>query len=482
MRPRSGSIVIGAGSAGALVAARLAAAQPVLLLEAGADHPAGPPPALAGPNFFAACRDPFIWHGLDARRTPHQAPRPYLRGRVVGGSSAVNAMVGLWGRPADYDRWGPAASWARTEAGRRDISARFGLWRPPPPRWSPIERALGEAALDAGHPWCDDPNSGPEAIGVGPAPLTVRAGRRISAADAYLGPLRGSPYLSVWGDAEVDRIVLDGRRAAGVRLRDGRELEADRVVVCAGAISSPLLLLRSGVEHPALGANLADHPSAPVTLLLRPAGRLPHPDRYVVNALVRYGSGQITGEDGAADMQLMAVAAVGTAADELGVAVLQAAVMRSFGRGRVSLDPAGAALIDFDLLGDERDRLRLRDGLRRAVALTRHRAVAELVDAVVLDGVGHGGAVEELLTDDDATDRWLERHTGDYVHACGTCRMGPADDPAAVVDRRDGAVFGYRDLHVIDASVLPQVPRANTHLSTVLVAQVLVSGLLAAAG
>jgi choline dehydrogenase-like flavoprotein len=200
-----------------------------------------------------------------------------------------------------------------------------------------------------------------------------------------------------------------------------------------------------------------------------------------VNALVRYRSGLLPGADGVADMQLMAVAAVGATETDLAVAVLQAAVMRSFSRGRVSLEHTGRPLIDFDLLADERDRLRLRDGLRRALALTRHRAVGALVDGVVLDGVAHGPAIDELLADDDALDRWLQGHTGDYVHACGTCRMGEVGDPDAVVDRRDGALFGYRDLHVIDASVFPAVPRANTHLSVVLAAELLVARLLAAA-
>lgn len=477
-------IVVGAGSAGAVVAARLAeAAVPVLLLEAGPDHRAAQTPAeLAGPNFLAACTDRYCWSGIEGRRTPQQPPRPYLRGRVVGGCSAVNAMVGMWGVPADYAAWPPALRWPATAAARAEIERRLPLWRPPRAAFSPIEAAFTAAALDAGHRWCEDHNAGE--LGVGPAALTVREGRRISTNDGYLEPHRAGPYLVVRGGAEVASVLLEGRRAVGVRLTDGTEVTGSRVVLAAGAIGSPVALLRSGVERPGVGAELADHPSAPVTFLLRPPGRLDHADRYLVSSVLRYSSGLLDradAPDAVADMQVLTIAAVGTTEADLAVAVSQAAVMRSFGRGRVSIDGGGAVQLDFRLLDDERDRLRLRDGLRRVVALGRHPAVRELTEAMVLTGVAEDD-VDGLLGDDDALDAWLTANTGDYVHACGTCRIGPADDPGAVVDGVDGAVHGYDGLHVIDASVFPAVPRANTHLSAVLVAEVLTAGLLARIG
>lgn len=484
-------IVVGAGSAGAVVAARLAAAAvPVLLLEAGPDHDAAAtPPAIAGANFFAACTDAFLWPGLDGRRTPSQAPRRYLRGRVVGGCSAVNAMVGLWATPADHDApgWPASLGWAATAARRAAIERRLPLWRPPLAAWSPVEQALAVAAQGAGHRWCDDHHAaGAAGIGIGPAPLTVRDGRRVSVNEGYLEPMRSPGYLTVRGGAEVAAVLLDGRRARGVRLTDGTELAARRVVVAAGAINSPVLLLRSGVSAAGVGEGLGDHPSAPVTLVLRPTGRLQHPDRYVVNSLLRYSSGLVAGDDGVADMQVLTIAAVGAGPQDLGVAVAQAAVMRSFSRGRVTIDAAGAPVLDFRLLDDERDRLRLRDGVRRLVGLCRHPAMTAVTEAVVLNGLDGsagvggltGGDIDALLADDGALDGWLAANTGDYVHACGTCRMGEAGAPGAVVDPSDGAVHGYEALHVIDASVLPDVPRANTHLTTVLVAEVLADGLL----
>lgn len=481
-------VVVGAGSAGAVVAARLAeAAVPVLLLEAGPDHrAAATPPELAGPNFLAACTGRYCWSGLDGRRTPQQPARPYLRGRVVGGCSAVNAMVGMWGLPEDYAGWPAALRWPETAAVRAEIERRLPLWRPDRAAFSPIEAALATAALDAGHPWCEDHNTA--AVGVGPAALTVRDGRRVSTNDGYLEPQRAGPYLTVRGGAEVASVLLEGRRAVGVRLVDGAEVEASRVVLAGGAIGSPLVLLRSGIARPGIGAGLADHPSAPVTFLLRPPGRLDHADRYLVSSVLRYSSGMLGDRDrdegrrpgrgdDVADMQVLTIAAVGAADADLAVAVSQVAVMRSFGRGRVSLDADGVAQLDFRLLDDERDRRRLRDGLRRLVALGRHRAVRALTEAMVLDDVA-AADVDGLLADDVALDAWLAAHTGDYVHACGTCRMGAPDDPAAVVDGIDGSVHGYEALHVIDASVFPAVPRANTHYSAVLAAEVLTAGLL----
>lgn len=474
-------VVVGAGSAGAVVATVLVeAGRDVILLEAGPDHDrATTPSEVSGLNFLAACARPDrVWGDLDGRRTPTQKPRRYLRGRGVGGSSAINAMVALWGAPTDYDDWGSGWSWADTAAARTAVEARIPRWIPPPSRWSPFEAAMVSAAVSLGHERLAV--GGPPAEGIGPAPLTVSEGRRVSTNDAYLETVRDRRNLSVRGGTVVEAVVIDGGRATGVVLSGGEVVRAGRVVLCAGAICSPLLLLRSGVDAPGVGANLADHPSAGFTVSLTEAGQMPSPWGPVVTTVLHFGSG-LPGA-AAADLQVMAMGAVGagdagaaeTGHTDVSHAAVQVAVMGSHSRGTVGLCADGSPRVDFDLLSDERDRSRLRHGVRHLAALVTQPAVAAItVDVITEPASGRRLAELQVNDDDDALDRWLDAHTGDYVHACGTCAMGPAGRRGAVVDPLDGAVHGVAALHVIDASVFPSIPRANTHLSTVLVAEVM---------
>ncbi len=472
-------IVVGAGSAGCVVAARLVrAGVDVVLLEAGpTPADAAFPAEVRSPNFLAACAlEGWTWPTIVGRRTPQQEPRVYLRGRGLGGSSAVNAMVGLWGTPDDHRDAPPGWAWDDLAAARAEVEAVVGRQSFPRASWSPLERAVAAAALDAGHAWC--PEAGAHTPGVGPAPLTMLDGRRISAADAWLTPWRDSPRLGLRGDRDVDTVLLDGHRAVGVRLANGEEIEGRAVVLCAGAIGSPTVLLRSGVQRAGIGVGLADHPSAGVAVLLRPEARVTGSDR-LVSMLVHYSSG--LGDAGPGDMQLLTLAASGSSDELLAVGVVQVAVMAAFSRGSVTIDAAGAPVVDFDLLGDERDRARLRDGMRRLAALLDHPAIAE-VATDVLAVPATGARLADLALDDESLDAWLAHHTGDYVHAACTARMGPEAGPAAVVSPGDGAVWGYDALHVIDASVLHRLPRANTHFPTMAAADRLADGLLETLG
>ena len=421
-------VIVGAGSAGSVVAARMSEDEDrdVVLVEAGPDLVAGDvPPEIDGPSFLAATDLADRNDSIVAARVTGGASSPYRRGAGIGGSSVVNAMVALRGDPSVYDAWG----WADADAAW--AACAIPVQAPHDDELGPVDRAL--LAAD------------PFAVR---APLTRRDGRRVTSAEAYLWPALGRPNLRVRANTSIDHIVVDGRRSLGVVTADGEHIAADRVVVAAGAIRSPWLLLRSGLDTPGIGEHLQDHPSAPMTLALR-AGCGGDVDGLVIGAIRQH--------DG---IQFLPMNHLGAATPELGV-LLVALMTPTSASGTVRVGSDGEPLVDFALLDEPDDLDALAAGVESAIERLRSPAFDEVVETVFVDGFG---TTLDSLGGSDAIRRWLPGAVGDYVHASSTCRMG------AVVDA-DGSLFGYEGISVCDASVFPHIPDVNTHLPTTMLAE-----------
>ena len=424
--------MVGAGSAGCVLAGRLSEdpSRSITLLEAGPDLGIsdldGP---IGGADFLAALEvTGRTFPSLVASRSTGAPPSPYARGRGVGGSSAVNAMVALRGDPALYRSWGwndTDAAWAALALPEQEVGEdELGV----------VDRALLAAAPDAQR-----------------ARLTRRRGRRVTSAEASLWPALGRENLDVRTDSLVDSVAFDGRRVVGVRLADGEMITADRVVLAAGAIHTPAILLRSHVDTPGVGEGLQDHPSAPLTLQFR-AGHDQSPGGLTIGSLLQRGP-----------LQFLPMNHLGPSAPGLGL--LLTALMRPIGSGGtvrlVSDDPTVDPEVDFALLDDPRDLAALVGGVRMALELLATPTFRGVVDDVFVDGLGTSVST---LVDDHAIERWVRTSVGDYVHASSSCAMG------VVVDD-DGRLNGYDGVYVCDASVFPSIPDVNTHLPTTMLAE-----------
>ncbi len=497
MSPEADVVVVGAGSSGCALAARLAdAGRRVLLLEAGADHarPADFPPDLRDGTTLAAAvpGHPATWPLTTELVPGRTAPLP--RGRVVGGSSAVNGGYFVRATPADHAGWAAAGNdlwsleatlpaWCRLEDDR-EYGDRPGHGRggpvpvTRPPGASPLADALAAAAAALGVPEEPDKNAGGPP-GYGPVPLTVDGGVRVNAAMAYLSPRRGSPLLAVRGGVRVRRVLVERGRAVGVDT-DAGPVRAAEVVLAAGAVGSPHLLLLSGIgpaahlhahgigvvaDVPGVGAGLSDHPL--VYLPWVPVDGLPPADRPLHGVLHATSSGSPVPGDLEVLPWLRPWGRVvpGGGGDDRTLS-LAAGPYRQESRGRLSLasaDPAAPPRLEHRYLATAADRRRLREAVRLADALLRTPPLAPLV-------AGRPGPGDDVLADDAALDAWARDSLTTAVHLCGSARMGPDGDPGAVVDQRL-RVRGVAGLRVADTSVLPEVPTRGPAASAVMVGE-----------
>lgn len=484
------TIVVGAGTAGAVVAGRLAAGstERALLLEAGPDY--GPadsgrwPPDLLDATSVVSSHD-WGYTGEFAGQVIS-----FGRARVIGGCSSHNAGEVVFGSRLDYDGWAAAgnAGWSARELAPLFASAweqlrvrRVGL-----DELTPFQRACRDAIVAGGIPAVEDLNNLDEDVGVAPCPVNIDGTTRVNSAFGYVDPVRDR--LIVAGDALVERVLVRGGHAVGVALRDDQqlvEIGASRVVVCAGTYGSPAILLRSGIgpaselagigvkpvlDLPGVGRNLHDQPcveawyegSARLTGMMErhraETGWLPHEQ-----VIAKFPSARCqAGFD-------LHVYPVGGYSENFSrwFWFMGAACLTPLSRGSVRLTGPSSGdrlLIDHRYLSDPGgyDRARLAEGVERVRETARAPELRRLLGREVRPGPD--------VTGRQAIEHFIDQAAVHYYHPAGTCKMGPASDPGAVVDS-DGRVHGIEGLHVADASIMPTVTSGNTNMPTAVIGE-----------
>ncbi len=488
-------IVIGAGAGGAVTAARVSEdpSRSVLLLEAGPYYPATeqmPVDLLNGNDNSYFSHD---W-GYEAEANVSGRVAHMPAGRVVGGSSAVNTAIALRGVPEDYDEWAALGndewSWEKVLPYFRrlendldfddDYHGRNGpvpIRRYQEEELVPVQLAFVRAMRALGYPETRD-NNDPESAGLGHHPMNKDGSQRLSVATCYVEPARHRLNLTVRGDCFTRRILTDGARATGVEVESGgatQIVEGSRIVLAGGAIGSPAILMRSGIgpeahlrelgidlvrDLPGVGQNLDDHPMLGVVFDAK-EGILNRGDP-VVQVTYRYTS---TGGTERNDMQLMPVSQLATRSGRL-VFSIGSVVYRQKSIGRLTLqsaDPHEPPRIENRFLTEEEDVRRLVEGVHMGLEVGSHPEFEHIADGVRTPPAA-------AVPDDEELGEWCKKIASSGFHPSCTAKMAPEDDPMGVVDQHL-RVRGFDNLFVADASVMPKCPRANIHLTSIVIGE-----------
>lgn len=550
MSKRFDYVIVGGGSAGCVLANRLSARcnLSVALIEAGVDTPPDHTDDVLWDSYpiIAYFDRRHQWTDLRVRTQPDGPLRTYEQARVMGGGSSINGQMANRGQPFDYDEWGEegAAGWnwqsvepyfRKMERDLDFANEQHGSDGPLPIRrvpktdWPGFSSAAAEAVIDSGLPWIDDQNTSDFQPACFSITINNENDRRMSSAVSFLSnDVRKRPNLTILAQTRVTRLLFDGSRCTGVEVQSAtgtRTVEADEVILAAGAIHSPAMLLRGGIgpgaalqslgvpviaDRAGVGQNLMDHPMISISAYLQRAARLDKATRRHIFLGMRWSSGLAD----CPPSDMYAIAYNRGAWHPIGwrIGGFLTWINKSYARGQVTLPSPDAAEPDvqFNLLGDDRDLQRMKDAVRYLVSLFDHDSVRVVAgtpfptsyterykqlgavgrknEAVTtalgkaLDGPAsvRDRLLREVITDgaDYATLFPNDRALGDYLkstvtgiwHASGTCRMGSASDPMAVTDG-DARVIGVDGLRVCDGSIMPTIPCANPNVPIMMMAE-----------